>query len=87
MNSSDLNSQNDELIEIQCCDRWSAYQRLQELGIPCWCSYYQPLQVQIRSVAAAIQIWSVFRQMKVSRPVLIDHLECCWQVCKVPDNE
>jgi hypothetical protein len=68
-----------EMVEINCSDRWSTYQRLQALEIPCLCSYYQPLKVQISSITSAIQVWSVVRQLQGSRQVLVTHLERCWQ--------
>jgi hypothetical protein len=81
MNSGSLYFQNsDEMIEIQCRERWLIYQRLQELGIPCSCSYCQPLKVKVNSPIAAIQLWGVFRQVSASRSALVNHLEKCWQI-------
>lgn len=77
-NDLDLRATRD-MVEIECSDRWSAYQRLQELEIPCVCSYYRPLKVQINTVTSAIQVWCVLRHVQVSRQVLTAHLEHCWQ--------
>jgi hypothetical protein len=79
LNDTDLQKTGD-MIEIECRDRWSTYQRLQELEIPCSCSYYQPLKVQISSVTSAVQLWSVVRQLQVSRQALVSHLEFCRQL-------
>jgi hypothetical protein len=81
MSFNDLDLQmNSEMVEIICSDRWSTYQRLQALEIPCLCSYYQPLKVQISSVTSAIQLWSVVRQLQMSRQALVIHLNDCWQL-------
>jgi hypothetical protein len=77
-NELDLQATGD-MVEIECSDRWSTYQRLRELGIPCLCSYYQPLKVQISSVKSAVQVWSVVRHLQVSRQALVAHLEHCWK--------
>jgi hypothetical protein len=58
-------------------DRWQIYTRLQELNISCSCGMNQPLTVEIRSVATAIQVWSVVRQFTVPRYKLIQALERC----------
>jgi hypothetical protein len=81
MNFNDLDLRTtDNMLEIECYDRWSTYQRLQELEIPCLCSYYQPLKVQISSVTVAVQVWSIVRQLQMSRQALVSHLEFCWQL-------
>lgn len=87
MNSNNLYSQNDAMIEIQGSERWLVFQRLQELGIPCSCSYCQPLTVQVNSPIVAIQLWGVSRHVSASRPVLVDYLEQCWQACKITDDQ
>jgi hypothetical protein len=80
MNCNDLDLQTaSDMVEIECNDRWSTYRRLQELEIPCLCSYYQPLKVQISSVKSAVQVWSVVRHSQVSRQALVAHLEHCWK--------
>lgn len=87
MDQSNLNSQANEVIEIQCQDRWQVYHRLQELEIDCWCSGYQPLRVRVMSATEAIQIWSVAQHAIVSRRALIPWLEACWKVCSSPEKE
>ncbi len=67
-------------IEISWGDRWQVYRRLQELEIPCQCRTNQPLCYQIQDVAAAIQLWSVVRQLTVPRRELASWLEHCWQM-------
>ncbi|HEY9608841.1 Asr1405/Asl0597 family protein [Allocoleopsis sp.] len=70
----------DQEIEISWGDRWQVYRRLQELEIPCQCRTNQPLRYQIQDVAAAIQLWSVVRQLTVPRRELASWLEHCWQI-------
>ncbi len=67
-------------IEISWGDRWQVYRRLQELSIPCECGTNQPLRYQIKDVTAAIQLWSVVRQLTVPRQELASWLERCWQI-------
>jgi len=64
-------------ILVECENRWRVYRRLQELGIPCWCTGYQPLQVQIESPLAIAQLWSVVKQVTMPRQHLVDWLEAC----------
>jgi len=80
MNPSSSQIQTEQIIEISGSQRWSVYRRLQELGIPCRCKTQQPLTVQIDNATAAIQIWSVVRQMKLSRCDLAYWLEECWRI-------
>lgn len=80
MNPSSSTPEVEQVIEIYWTDRWQAYQRLQELAIPCRCGSNQPLVAQINNVAAAIQLWSVVRQLTVPRRDLASWLEQCWQV-------
>ncbi|MBE9077084.1 hypothetical protein IQ241_07200 [Romeria aff. gracilis LEGE 07310] len=67
-----------ELMQVDPIDRWSIYHRLQELSIPCWCERGQPLRVQVKSAIAALQLWSVTRQVMASRSEQIERLERCW---------
>lgn len=78
LNKSDL--QTKEMIEIQCEDRWQVYRRLQELDISCQCSYHQPLKVQVNNAVTAVQVWSVVKQVTMSRQTLANWLESCWRV-------
>lgn len=87
MDSNNLNSQVNEIIEVQCQDRWQVYHRLQELEIACWCSGYQPLRVEVTSATKAIQVWSVAQHTTLSRRALIPWLEACWQLCSAPEKE
>lgn len=73
-------STNPQLIAVQWQLRWPIYQRLTDLGVPCEYAPYQPLRVEVSSPLAALQVWSVVRQMSAPRETLIDWLEHCWQV-------
>lgn len=79
MKSSSSEVEKKHVVEVNWADRWQVYQRLQELGIPCSCVTNQPLQVEISSPTAAIQLWSVMRRFAVSRQDQISTLECCWK--------
>lgn len=79
LNPSGLNVEVNEILEVNCLDRWQVYRRLQELTIPSWCGTNQPLRVRVSDVRAAIQLWSVSRQFSHSRQDLILWLEQCWQ--------
>jgi hypothetical protein len=68
-----------QIVSISRSDRWLAYQRLQELSIPCDCAQDGHLRVAVDSAEAAIQVWSVIRQLTASRSQLIQWLERCWQ--------
>ncbi len=68
-----------QVIEIDWLDRWTVYQRLQELEIPCSCETHQPLTVQISNPVALVQVWSVIRHSSASRQQLIRILEKSWQ--------
>ncbi len=65
------------MVEVSWGDRWYVYERLQQLAIPCSCAIDQPLQVQITSISAAIQLWSISRQLNTSRQELVKWLEKC----------
>jgi hypothetical protein len=67
------------IVEINWADRWQVYRRLQELDIPCWCETNQPLTVEISHPTAAIQLWSVVRQLTANRQELVSTLKKCWQ--------
>jgi len=79
MNPSSSKPEAGQVIEIAFVDRWQVYRRLQELAIPCRCGTNQPLSVQINDVAAAIQLWSVVRQLTTPRCELASWLEHCWR--------
>jgi hypothetical protein len=78
MNSSHSRSLLSQVVEINWADRWSVYRRLQELQIPCFCRIDRPLQVEIHDPTAAIQLWSVVKQVTASRHELIRWLDDCW---------
>ncbi len=65
------------MVEIDCCDRWEAYFRLQELGIACECKSHQPLQVNITSANDVIQVWYLTTRLAKSRCELARWLENC----------
>ncbi|MCY7275536.1 MAG: hypothetical protein LH702_17800 [Phormidesmis sp. CAN_BIN44] len=60
--------------------RWQIYHRLCELDIPCRCVAYEPLTVQVEGAIAALQLWSVVKQISTSRLELVDWLERCWRL-------
>lgn len=67
-----------EIVEVKWADRWQVYQRLQELGIPCWCDAGQPLKVEIADPTTALQLSSVLKQFTASRQDLVWWLKQCW---------
>ncbi|HEY9829774.1 MAG TPA: Asr1405/Asl0597 family protein [Stenomitos sp.] len=79
MNRPSSKIETQQEIEISWGDRWQVYRRLQELAIPCECGTNQPLRYQIQDVTAAIQLWSVVRQLTLPRRELASWLERCWQ--------
>ncbi len=72
-------SEANQIVNIRWGDRWQAYRRLQELGIPCSCTSGQPLQVTVNNPSAAVQLWSVIRQFNEPRHQLAVWLNNCWQ--------
>jgi len=67
------------IVKGNWADRWQVYQRLQDLDIPCWCEPNQPLTVEISNPTAAVQLWSVMRQLTAVRQDLILTLNQCWR--------
>lgn len=65
-------------VQIVKSDRWTVYYRLQDLGVSCTCELHRPLQIEITTPLAAIQVWQVVRQETLSRNQLINWLEKCW---------
>ena len=65
------------MVEIDCCERWEAYFRLQELGIACDCKSHQPLKVDVTSANEAIQVWCITNRLSKSRQHLATWLESC----------
>lgn len=80
MNSHRLDALTVQVLTISRCDRWQAYQRLQELDIPCQCLPDGRLGVEINHPIALWQIRSVVQQLTASRTELIAWLEQCWQI-------
>ena len=66
-------------LDLDRIERWNVFKRLKELSIPCQCACGQPLQVNIETATAAIQVWSVVQQFTAPRNVSIKHLERCWK--------
>lgn len=69
-----------KVVEIAWADRWQVYHRLQELEIESKCASNQPLRVEVDTVTAAIQLWSVVRQLTTPRRDLVEAIERCWQI-------
>ena len=67
-----------QVVDVPWGERWMLYQRLQELGIICDCYADNPLVVELSTPVAAVQMWSVLKQMSSSRQELIDWLNSCW---------
>ena len=80
MNQPSLNSLVGQVVTVSRCDRWQAYQRLQELGVQCWCSADGTLSVEVKTVGDAVQLRSVIQQLTGSRNELLDWLNLCWQL-------
>ncbi len=80
MNPLELDPEAGDIIQVHLGDRWQVYLRLQQLDIPCKCATNQPLRVQAQTVAAAVQLWSVVRQLKAPRRELVCWLERCWDL-------
>ncbi len=70
-------SQHSFIINLNQSDRWQAYYRLLELGIPCICSTGMPLRVSVVSPSAALQVWSVTRTEIATRHNLAKWLNQC----------
>ncbi|MCG9885150.1 MAG: hypothetical protein MH825_06160 [Cyanobacteria bacterium] len=77
---SGMNDGFQDLVAPQGCgDRWRLFQRLQELGIACDCSYGQPLRLRSLDTLSFVQLWSICRQCRCDRHALTDWLTTCWQ--------
>ncbi|NEO30771.1 MAG: hypothetical protein F6K36_10125 [Symploca sp. SIO3C6] len=79
MSQSSSQPPTSQVIEITACDRWQVYRRLQELDIICSYRTNEPLSYQVNEVTAAIQVWSVVRQLNLPRREIVAWLEKCWQ--------
>lgn len=79
MNSHRLAALTVQVPTISRGDRWLAYQRLQELNIPCQCRPDGRLGVEINHPIDLLQLRSVVQQITASRAELINWLEQCWK--------
>jgi hypothetical protein len=79
MKAINFQTASSQAIAIERADRWTVYRRLQELDIPCTCQCDRPLQVEITSPLAAVQLWSAVKQVVESRSELVDWLKVCWK--------
>lgn len=66
-------------LELDPLDRWNAFNRLQELSVPCHCACGKPLSVEVTTPTAALQVWSVVRRLTQGRQEAIEILENCWR--------
>ncbi|MBD2183116.1 hypothetical protein H6S82_07415 [Planktothrix sp. FACHB-1355] len=80
MEQSSVNQVARQVVGIPRGERWQAYQRLQSLGIACWCTERGDLQVEVNSPLAAIQVWSAIGQLTRPRRDLAVWLDRCWQL-------
>lgn len=67
------------VLELDSIARWDVYNRLQELSIPCQCACGQPLRIDVKNPAMALQVWSVVRRLTQPRAKKIAALENCWK--------
>ncbi len=79
INSANFLPHSNQVVDVHWDDRWMLYKRLQELEIICHCSANNPLKVELSTPIAAIQMWSVLKQLSSSREELIDWLNHCWR--------
>jgi|GEM_PF-394499 hypothetical protein len=68
-----------QVLSIDRSTRWQVRQRLQELDILCDCSANGKLWVVVDTPVALVQVRSVLQQWSMSRQVLVEQLEKCWQ--------
>jgi hypothetical protein len=76
----DSKQQPNSILTVKWAYKWEVFRRLKALEIPCQCSTNEPLLVQLDSPQAAVQFWSVVRQVNSSRHELISCLDRCWQI-------
>ncbi len=67
-------------VQVSRSDRWSIYQRLQDLMISCHCPNDGSLRVEVDSPSTAILVYSVVKQTRASREELVNWLERCQSV-------
>lgn len=87
MNPIEQNVKAGKIVDISWGDRWQVYYRLQELEIKSECASNHPLQVEVNTVKAAVQLWSVVRQLTANRRDLVRLLERCWQTDYYPQKD
>jgi hypothetical protein len=78
MNFYGLDAGTIPIAAVSRCDRWQAYQRLQELGVACVCTPDGTFAVDVQSWIDVVQVRSVVQQLTASRSELIHWLERCW---------
>lgn len=78
MNSPSAESLITQVLTISRSDRWLAYHRLQEVGVPCACQPDGSLTVEIMTPLNLVQLRSVIQQITASRTSLVNWLEHCW---------
>lgn len=78
-------SPNCQVVTIDRSTRWQAFQRLQELEIPCICSSDGTLLVETNTLVAIVQVQSVIRQLTAGRLFLAGQLERCWNLPTSPE--
>lgn len=86
MNPIESKVQAGKVVEVSWADRWQVYYRLQELEIESECASNQPLRVEADTVTAAVQLWSVVRQLTAPRRDLVRSLERCWRTNYYPEK-
>lgn len=67
------------VISVNRGDHWQIYHRLTELEIPCKCSTGKPLEVNVETPTAALQVWSVTRQQQGQRKQIVGWLDRCFE--------
>lgn len=80
MNPSEIEAEAGAIVEVHRGDRWQVYLRLCQLEIPCSCATNQPLRVEVKDTLAAVQLWSVAKQLNSPRQELLGWLKQCWRI-------
>lgn len=65
-------------VSIPLGDRWQIRHRLEELDIACNCLPDGSFTVVVETPLAALQVWSVVRQLTLPRTTLVASLKRCW---------
>ena len=73
-------AKSNNIIRVKCTHKWEMYHRLKALEIDCQCKTNQPLLIQLDTIQAAIQVWSVAKHLSASRQESIAWLDRCWQL-------